>query len=110
MAGLHDPLRGRQRITGSADWFAYWFALRAGSAPCIAQGGEPPQGVAAIDPIVHQEAFEEGVHLRSPGPGETGKRASEGPCSVRSAKRIVRSIAEMFYGFTNFRVHMFDIR
>jgi hypothetical protein len=35
-------------------------------APRITQGGKPPQGVAAINPVMHQEASEEGVHLCSP--------------------------------------------
>jgi hypothetical protein len=32
-------------------------------APRIAQGGKPSQGVTAIDPVVQQEAFDEGEHL-----------------------------------------------
>jgi hypothetical protein len=32
-------------------------------APRIAQGGKPSQRVTAIDPVMHQEAFDEGVHL-----------------------------------------------
>jgi hypothetical protein len=32
-------------------------------APRIAQGGKPPQGVTTIDPVVHQESFDEGAHL-----------------------------------------------
>jgi hypothetical protein len=52
-----------------------WFALGLSGAPRIAQGGKPPQGVAAINPIMHQEASEEGVHLYSPrAPRETLKR------------------------------------
>jgi hypothetical protein len=47
-------------------------------APRIAQRGQPPQGVAAIDPVMHQEASEEGVHLCAPGRRETGKRSSCG--------------------------------
>jgi hypothetical protein len=38
----------------------------AGGAPCIAQGGQQPQGVAPINPVMHQEASEEGAHLCSP--------------------------------------------
>jgi hypothetical protein len=53
--GLSGPrLRGRHvmRVSG------------AGSAPRIAQGGKPSQRVTAINPVMHQEASEEGVHLR----------------------------------------------
>jgi hypothetical protein len=32
-------------------------------APRIAQSGKPSQRVTAIDPVMHQEAFDEGVHL-----------------------------------------------
>src|SRR5580692_4719582 len=42
------------------------FASGLSGAPCIAQGGKPPQGVATINPIMHQKASEEGVHLYSP--------------------------------------------
>ena len=52
-----------------------WFALGLSGAPRITQGGKPPQGVAAINPIMHQEASEEGVQLYSPrAPRETFKR------------------------------------
>jgi hypothetical protein len=32
-------------------------------APRIAQGGKPSQGVTAIDSVMQQKAFDEGVHL-----------------------------------------------
>jgi hypothetical protein len=52
-----------------------WFASGLSGAPRITQGGKPPQGVAAINPVMHQEASEEGVHLYSPrAPRETLKR------------------------------------
>jgi hypothetical protein len=44
-------------------------------APRIAQRGQPPQGVAAIYPVMHQEASEEGVHVCAPVGRETGKRS-----------------------------------
>jgi hypothetical protein len=47
-------------------------------APRIAQRGQSPRGVAAINPIMHQEASEEGVHLCAPGGRETGKCSSRG--------------------------------
>ena len=110
-AGLDGPPRRTEAsVDRLASWLAFWLVSRAGGAPCIAQGGEPPQGVAAINPVMHQEASEEGVHLHSPGPIETGETLKRGPSSVRSAERIVRSIADMFYGFMNVRVHIFDIR
>jgi hypothetical protein len=40
-----------------------WFASGLSGAPRITQGGKPPQGVAAINPVMHQEASDEGVHL-----------------------------------------------
>ena len=42
--------------------------------PRIAQGGKPPQRIAAIDPVMHQEAFDEGAHLvlRVPFPSQRG--------------------------------------
>jgi hypothetical protein len=52
-----------------------WFASGLSGAPRITEGGKPPQGVAAINPVMHQEASEEGVHLYSPrAPRETLKR------------------------------------
>jgi hypothetical protein len=39
------------------------FASGLSGAPRIAQGGKPSQGVTAIDPVMHQEAFDEGPHL-----------------------------------------------
>jgi hypothetical protein len=40
-----------------------WFASGLSNTPRIAQGGKPPQGITAIDPVMHQEAFDEGAHL-----------------------------------------------
>jgi hypothetical protein len=57
-------------------------ALGLSGAPRITQGGKPPQRVAAINPVMHQEASEEGVHLYSPrAPRETLKR---GLCSLQN--------------------------
>jgi len=50
-----------------------WRGLELSGAPRIAQRGQPPQGVAAINPVMHQEASEEVVHLCAPGGRETGK-------------------------------------
>jgi hypothetical protein len=48
-----------------------WFASGLSGSPRITQGWKPSQGVAAINPVMHQEASEEGVHLvlreRRPG-------------------------------------------
>jgi hypothetical protein len=39
---------------------------RLSDAPRIAHGGNPSQGIAAINPVMHQEPFDEGAHLISP--------------------------------------------
>jgi hypothetical protein len=59
---------GRPKSTpGGLDcWSERWLkriASGLSGAPRIAQGGKPSQGVTAIDPIMHQEAFDEGEHL-----------------------------------------------
>jgi hypothetical protein len=65
--------RCARRCAGSI--VAPWFASGAGSAPCITQGGQQPQRVAAINPVMHQKASEEGVHLCPPRE-RLGKRLS----------------------------------
>jgi hypothetical protein len=50
----------------SADYPAPMVLSELSGAPRIAQGGKPSQGVTAIDPVMHQEAFDEGAHLISP--------------------------------------------
>jgi hypothetical protein len=39
------------------------FASGLSDTPRIAQGGKPSQGVTAINPVMHQEAFDECAHL-----------------------------------------------
>jgi hypothetical protein len=39
------------------------FASGLGGAPRVTQGRKPPQGVAAINPVIHEEASDEGAHL-----------------------------------------------
>ena len=82
----------------------------AGGAPCIAQGRKPSQRVAAVNTVMHQEASDEGVHLRSPGPIETGETLERGLMFRPVCERAEISLPEMFYGFTNFGICIFDIR
>jgi hypothetical protein len=58
-----------------------WFASGLSGAPRNTQGRKSPQGVAAINPVMHQKASEEGVHPCSPrAPRKTRNR---GPSSRR---------------------------
>jgi hypothetical protein len=60
----------------------------AGGAPCVAQGGQQPQGVAAINPVMHQEASEEGAHLRPPRESQGHPSAAHGGSIIRNAPTI----------------------
>jgi len=71
------------------------FASGAGSAPCIAQGGQQSQGVAAINPVMHQEASEEGAHLRPPR--ESQGHPSATPMAAVSSESRPQSTASWGY-------------
>jgi hypothetical protein len=51
-----------------------WFASELSDTPRIAQGGKPPQGVTAIDPVMHQEALMKARIRFSARDSETLKR------------------------------------
>jgi hypothetical protein len=62
-------------------------ASGAGGAPRIAQSREPPQRVAPINPVMHQEPSDEGINLRSPVPietEETQERGARVPSGLRT--------------------------
>ena len=56
-------------------------------APRIAQGGKPSQGVTAIDPVMHQDAFDEGAHLISQREGQSCVPSRQSVEELRNAGR-----------------------
>jgi hypothetical protein len=90
---LHEHPTGHIRIRRGTTIPADGCASGLSGAPRITQGGKPPR-VAGINPVMHQEASQEGVHPFSPR--ETpGKRLSGGCVPSRTIAPWASSSWEM---------------